>query len=380
MLQHNLRHHKLTSIFRRCLLTLLIIWTLGQFSSAVSAAVTFDEIISLLGDIERETKSISVTCEFKIVHKYFPGRPEREVKLNLVQHATVDSRGRVRVETDGDGFRDGDVVEMYHQKTLGAFDGETTRSMTGDKNFTHGYITSLATDTWMRFDPRLATTHYFSQPVSEILKEMGGTVVGTESWNGFDVIRLETIPIERGAKRKYVFFLSPQHNFAIVRRAAAIQFEGQEQWVEYTRIACSDYFEPYAGIWVPRSAVYESFDPTADTVAKGAESPLSWRWEIQLKDWAINPVFDASLFTLEFGPGIYVNDKVTGRNYQTAGIADSILDSQSKEALEFASGSGTVKLTRRTFVILVNLAVLLALAVIAVWSHRKSASRNATRN
>lgn len=366
-------HRRSISELRTCVPALLSVMGLMQFCCTASAAVTLDEITALLNDVEREVKLVSVTSEFKILHRYFPGRPEREVKLNAVQHAVVDSKGRVRVETDGDGFRDGDVIEMYHQKSLGTFDGETTRSMTGDKSFTHGYITSLPTDTWMRFDPRLATTHYFSQPVSEILAEMGGTVLGPESWEGMEVVRVETLPIERGAKRKYVFFLSPKHNFAIVRRAAAIQFEGQNEWVEYTRIAGSDYIEPHAGIWVPRTVTYESFDPTEETVAAGIESPLSWRWEIQMKDWAINPVFDASLFTLEFGPGVYVNDKVTGRNYQTAGISDSIINAQSQEGLEFARSQGTAKRSNRTAIIVMNVAILLALIAFALRS-RKSAT------
>jgi hypothetical protein len=254
-----------------------------------------------------------------VLYRFFPeSNDDKEVTLNVVEQVTIDAKGRVRVEVDGQSFRHGEEIEVYPHKSLGVYDGQVMKSMSGRQNYTHGLITSSRGDVGLRMDPWSVTTHYFSKPISEILAEKSAFVADRVEWKGKQVLRVQTKPtVNKTDSRKYVFLIDPAMNYAVVKRAIAIQFEGQERWMEYTRIVGEDFFEAHPGIWVPKRVVHESFAPTLEDAKKGAKPALSWRWDIRMDDWKINPEVPDAVFELDFDPGLYINDKIAGRSFQT---------------------------------------------------------------
>lgn len=331
------------------------------------AAVTemsLEDIVQAIVDSEQEVRSLSVTNRMQVVQQYFPGQPDVEVRLDVVESIILDADGRTRVEIDGQGFRhttDGEP-EVYPQQVLGVYDGQQMRQTSGLDRFTQGLVTSSRSDLAMRLDPRHVTTHYFYKPVSGLLKK-SGVLVGEVDWDGRTVMRLETTPSGTDDKRRYVFLIDPGYNFAIVKRAVEIQFSGHERWMEYTRIVGSEYEEVHPGVWLPGHAVHESLDPTRENAADGTDPALAWRWDVVMEDWQVNPELTEALFRLDFSPGVYVNDQVTGRSFQVAGISDELIRHQAQVGDEWRESQQGYPfgLSRRQMFVGLNAIVMVAL-------------------
>ena len=285
--------------------------------SAQDAKASVSDITQSLKDTEAEIRTLSVTSSFDILHRYMPGEDYQEIQLTAKEEVAVDSEGRCRVKADTESFRKlNGGIEKTPQLSIGVFDGQAARSMTGKTRMAHGIVSSSRSDLEFRLDPRNVTTHYFFKPVSSMLEKRGADIVEETMWDGRPVIVIETKPHEGEDRRKSRFYVDPDRNFTVVRRAVAVQYPPHERWMEYTRIEGFDHKEVYPGVWLPSRVVHESFDPTVEHAVNGSEPPLSWRWNVKLSHWKVNAELPPSTFALEFSPGVYVNDRVTGQSYQ----------------------------------------------------------------
>jgi hypothetical protein len=249
------------------------------------------------------------------------------------------------------------------------------QSMSGDRYFERGLVTSNRSDLPLRLDPRLAITHYFSKPVTDLLEERpGAELIGETTWEGHKALQLASVLYDNDDDdRRYHITVVPDMNYAIVRRATAIRQDGLDRWDDYTRITTSDYFEAQPGFWLPRRALHESFETSRDQAVQGTDPDIAWRWDIQFSDWQLNPEISDSLFGFKFASGVYVNDQVVGRSYKMAGVSDELLDSQLAAARAWKSRE---RQSRSRTLVMINLAVLAVLLGIGIgrnfFSRRKA--------
>lgn len=340
--------------------------------SPVAGAATFDDIAKILRDNEQFLRSMAVTIHCKVLQTSISD-PSQTVRLTIDEKVLIDAEGRCRVESTGESFVNGPELKVHPENGVGVFNGHTMKSMTGGgKHFNRGLITSSHSDLPLRLDPRLVTTHYFNRPVTALLAERPGAVLLRETtWEGRPAIELASAIYDNADDdRRYLITVVPDLNYAIVRRAAAVRYDGCDRWDDYTRFIASDYHEATPGFWVPRTAVHESFDPTREQSLNGTAPPLSWRWDIRMSEWEINPVLSDSLFDLEFAPGVFVNDQVAGRSFKMAGVSNELIESQVSEAADWKSKKRSSPMNR----LLVFNAVAFGIAALAImlWRLRRS--------
>lgn len=289
------------------------------FFSSIRADEPQATVIDLgrsIEQLEERVNSLSVNATFDILHRYFPGEDSQDVSLTSLEWITVDREGRCRVQVDTQSFRKlNGGIEKTPKVAIGVFDGKVARVMEGQSTMSSGTVSSLRSEIPLRLDPRNISTHYFFKPLSQILTKRGAVVVGQVIWDGRPVIVVETTPIEGNDRRKFRFYVDPERDFTVVRRAIAVQYPPHERWMEYTRIECFDFEQIEPEVWLPGRIVHESFDPTVQNAKDGSEPPLSWRWKVSWENWKVNEECQPEIFELKFAPGVFVNDRITGRNY-----------------------------------------------------------------
>jgi hypothetical protein len=349
----------------RFLIATLVLVCLG--ASRSTAAIKVDDLLRALKDVEREVQSLSVTSRIEVLHRYFPGNADKEVKLSVTEKVIVDVNGRCRVETQGQSFKDAAVPVVYPEISLAVFDGHLGKMMYGSERYTQGIVAPDRSRISLRMDPRNVVSHYFGKPISQTLTEGSARIAGEVDWDGHKVLLFETKP-NRNAhdERKYRFLVDPSLNFAVVKRAIAIRFPPYDGWIEYTRISCHDYQEAHPGVWLPTRVIHESFDPTAEHVKKNVDPPLSWRWNISMTDWKVNPDLPESLLDLAFSPDVYVNDMVVGHSYKVKKISDILIREQAEEAAAWQR-SGNPGVGTRTLLIGANALILATFLSFMLW-------------
>lgn len=216
----------------------------------------------------------------------------------------------------GQSYRVGDdgVAVIRPRKSIGTFNGDACRVASGSSKLVFGMITTVRNDLSLAMDPRRMTTHYFDKPVSQLITKHRGRIVGRIRHDEREAIVVETEPHFNKNYFKLRFWIAPSLGFAVVKRANMIRFPGHDRWIDFNRIVGSDHREIEPGIWLPMRAVYESFGVKEEDARDGTEPLLSSRYKIVNSNWIVNPQVDDSLFTLEFPPGIQVEDQTRGRH------------------------------------------------------------------
>lgn len=324
-----------------------ILW-LGLLLAAAGpgepTAVSVAELCQGLRDRESAISNFSVFLR-KTVRMHPLTKPDKLVSLHEELQIIADSSGRGRYEGRRQSYfaRPDGKEEISENLVLGAFDGKRCRTAEGlaATRFSKGEESDARQSLSWGVDPWEYLTHYLGRPVSQIIAERGGQIVARGAWEGRGVLVVETAPGQwhgpPSARGKARFLIDPARNFVVVERSGLVQWAPELDWAVYTRIAGFEHVEAAPGIWVPRRIVYESLDPTAETVRNRKPAPLLRGEEVVAEKWRINEPLSESVFEIRFPPGVTVNDRITGRMYQVAQIRDQALADEAAGALHYVA-------------------------------------------
>jgi hypothetical protein len=278
------------------------------------AAVTIGDVRNAVHELEDTISSLSVRCTFSGVTQ-MPSDSNITVQLRNVETSTVDKSGRARCEIDGQSAKvvAGKAV-IRPSKRISTFDGSLCRSASGVTSTPAGLITKSRSDLGWTLDPLEMTTHYYQKPVSHIIADRKGKIVGRAMHDGDNVFVVETEPItNKKLDWNYRFLIDPKLNFAVVRRSQLLQFPSHKGWIEFDYIDSLHHREVSPGVWFPSQVVVRTTDPTEEDARTGSKPRLAWEWNVENENWILNPRAADSFFTLEFPPGTTVEEKVNGR-------------------------------------------------------------------
>jgi thiol-disulfide isomerase/thioredoxin len=273
------------------------------------------EIVNALKTLEGKVRSLSVRATFKGVVCLDPSHPEALAHLTNVETSTVERSGRARCEIDGQSakFSDGKAL-VRPSKSISTDDGTLLRTVSGVTTLSAGLIVkSRGVSGWTQ-NPFEMATLFHGKPVSQIISERNGKVVGRTEHDGHSVLVVETDPITvNGRGWYYRFLIDPALNHVVVRRSQFIRFPPHEAWIEFEVIDLRDHREATAGVWLPAHVQIRYTAPTEQDVKTGRLPRLAWEWDVRNENWVVNPMVTDSLFVLEFPPGTEVEDQVKGR-------------------------------------------------------------------
>ncbi len=283
--------------------------------SAAVAATNIDVIISGLKHTEKAVRGLSVTEDADVTQNY-PRNLVKPAQYKSHIDVTIDFDGRLRAEEDGHTYR----VEKNEEPlitprvSISTFNGTEERTLVGmtKARMIQGMITSDRSNTFWTLDPRLMTTWYFDHPISQLITEGKGSVIGSEKHDDQDMLIVETMPFtnpESKSKWKQTFWVDPNRNFAVLRRSQSFQFADVDRWMENDRIIGYEYRQIETGIWLPMRVVEEAFGPTLEDAQNNAAPRLMWRYDIRNSNWVVNPKVDDAVFTLQFPKGVNVEDQ-----------------------------------------------------------------------
>ena len=259
-------------------------------------------IIAALRETEAAIKNLSVTTDYvKLQLSFLPVK--EPVRMTLVTKAIVEAGGRAWNDTVGQQVQTlpNGEVRLNSEHTRNAFDGKVNRRLRGfvDGRYHTGSLSSHIT--WHGIDPREFTTHYFREPVSQLLKTKGANIVRQEKWDGRQVVVVDTSPSK--VDRKYRFWIDAERK-VVVRRATLVRYEKDQPFQEYTRVESRGHKQIAKGIWLPTKVKYESVEVTKEQTPE----KLSWSYAGTNRDWKVNQKLADSQFQLDFPENVNVTD------------------------------------------------------------------------
>jgi len=284
----------------------------GELASGPKDQVTVEQVFQGLRKAEQSIRTAAVTIEFD-KEMYFE-RPEgRPLKRYFIGQWMINSNGLARY--DGLGAKtmthpETDQDSIVHMKWIGVYDGQVAKMFESrrDGSFCSGRI-----DIRLAYDgirPENFTTTFFDSLVSDLISKKGAIIAGHAELDGRSLVVVETTPVKKKHEWKNQFWVDPERNFTIYKRAALVRFNGEDVWKEYTRTFSTDQEEVAEDIWLPTHFRYESLD-----VSPGeSTSEISWWYEGHASHWVINEKLSQSLFAYEFPPGTQVHDLRPGAN------------------------------------------------------------------
>ena len=95
------------------------------------------------------------------------------------------------------------------------------------------------------------TTHWLRLPISSILAQGNGRVVGVETSDEWSLIVAEKVPVKHGAEYKTQFWIDPARGFAVVRRCAYARNDPNAKWFMQMEANSFNLKEVAPGIWLP---------------------------------------------------------------------------------------------------------------------------------
>jgi len=348
-------------------------------SQDINSKFEVTSVVEAIADNKESLQGLSVTTEWELRWPY-PGDAAQLHTVNGTDTSLFETslpNGRIRCEVKGANFVEGVQDSVTSVVALAVFDGDTAKSTTGETNYVSGRISNDRDTMPWRFDPRQAVAYFYGQSIDEHIEEYHGRIVGQASIDGIETLTIETTSIKTDAERRLRFHVAPELNFAVVRRAIEVKYPKYDVWLEYRRIQNGDYEEVSPGIWLPTKALSQEYivseTDAAAAAASGQQPRLMRELRLKFSNWVVNPVMTDDLFDFEFADGVYVTNKITGANYQTAGINDLLIKHQAEEVRRFTEGAKT----ERSLFLYANLAVVVVLAVLFLkrtFGHRFSES------
>ena len=298
-----------------------------------SATISVGELIAGLARTEGEIKDLEVMISaHKLQADLSPKAPPKRPVSDLLFHcrSVVDASGRMREEGFGQQTTSTpDTVEplprCFHWLTV--YDGTESREFKTQSVAQLPMVSIHQHPSWYVDSPLEFTTQYFREPISESLRDDGGSVVGTGRFQGRSVVIAETKPFVSDAARKMRFAIDVERNFTVLRREIMVQFTGESDWKTYSYRE-GKQLQQCSGVWLPTEVVYESVGPHPGD--KPAD--LLWRDELKLSDWKVNQSPPASVFQSPIPQAAWVNDHRSpdAKVYQFGVTADAAAKPQKR--------------------------------------------------
>ncbi len=269
------------------------------------------KIVAELKKAEAKVQNFRVKSTANIKQRTGFDNEGPELSRSITTTFAVDDKGRIR--SSEDGGRPGRIgtTDVFQQRELAVFDGKQTTVLRGQTKFDWAYIGPDKSRIPMEVDPRRYFMHYFSTLLSEELGSGRYKIVGREKLEDRELVRVEAEPVVRnGSGYRGQLLLDPEHDWIPVSRGAAIRFEGQETWHEYTLTETADFTRTGTdGPWLPGTGVYTSWNVSAEKAKLKQEPTISWQYHVTFQDWEISPKFTDSDFELQIPEGIFTQDE-----------------------------------------------------------------------
>jgi hypothetical protein len=306
--------------------SITLVFLLGHGQEGISIA----ELRQGLRDADAAIKNFTVTVE----HKSQSWTPtiNRLVSPATVRGVyTVEASGRARYEFAGER-RDVSDKYVYQVQEKGVFDGKQQKSLEGDKErYLLGRVGEKPRLRWS-FDPREYVLHYNNKSIADRTAEEGTILDGVVLRQGRRLVGVASKARVNpdGAKARYHFLIDCERGFSVVRRSMQIYRPATREWFDYSLTETSDYAEVSPGIWLPARVRKTGYDRSVTNL----NPAVVFKHEIQNTNWIVNADLPDSLFTLEYPPGIVIQDDQTGKQYQTVEIKDDMMTRWVGDALE----------------------------------------------
>jgi hypothetical protein len=302
---------------RSLAVALLLALTAAHGTEAAPPAATVDEVLRALDDAEAALAAFRVEADIAIKME---SPLEHGEYADLEAHASLlfDRAGRFRFTERGTSVNWSPPRRVHPIRVEAAYDGAVLKQMSGSEKLTHGTVGARPNDSSMRLDPRNFVLDYQGKAVARWLREYDGKLVGSEPVEGGEALALETRPnLVDGIEWKQRYLVLPDKGFAVVRRSALMRYTEGPDWFEYTRTESFDLADRGGGIYLPARGIYQSWNVKKSEALEGGRTfPNSWRYDLTFRDWRINPAVTDADFTLRIEPGVYINDRITGRSYE----------------------------------------------------------------
>lgn len=288
----------------------------SQPSVASQPTLSVDEILLGLEQAEARIRAFQVGVDMKI-RMAADRKPGTYVDLEAHTSVLIDGSGRFRFSERGTSVNWSPPVSVHPIHIEAAFDGVILRQMSGSDRFATGLESSQPTDASTRLDLSQFLFVYQGKFVAQWLREREGKVVGSEQIEGGRALVLETRPVlVGGIEWKQRFVVLPEKGFAVVCRSALKRYPENPEWFEYTRTESFELSECSEGLFLPGRGVYQSWTiPKADALNGKRPFPNAWRYELSFRKWKANPPVTDEDFALQFEPGVFINDRNSGRSY-----------------------------------------------------------------
>lgn len=317
----------------------------------LAIAIELNDVTEAVAEHERALQRVSFTMRIEGSRRI--GEDSGEMfDFVHTQHVISEFGGRLLVELSGPNLKTlNGVRKEVETMAKGTYDGTEARFESGfEKPLETEPVISYFEERRARFefgsviplggvidrnrnsipfdiDPLEILTHRNHKPVSTILQTPGCSIVTPETYDGYDVIVVETAVAEREQNFKGRFYIAPKLGFYVVRKATLIQFP-MHDWIEFNKVECADFIEVEPGIWLPQRAIIESTAPTEENARENTQPPLAWRYKVSNSDWVLNPEVSDATFKMSFSDGIFVEDKITGTAFRQAGVTDEAVARQ----------------------------------------------------
>ncbi|MHA3775317.1 hypothetical protein ACXR0O_27655 [Verrucomicrobiota bacterium sgz303538] len=285
-------------------------------SVAPKRALNVDEILLGLDHAEARIRGFRVGVDMKI-RMAADREPGTYVDLEAHTSVLMDGFGRFRFSERGTSVNWSPSASVHPIHIEAAFDGIILRQMSGSDRFATGLESSQPSDASTRLDLSQFLFVYQGKSVAQWLREREGKVVGREQIEGGNAVVLETRPkLVDGIEWKQRFIVLPEKGFAVVCRSALKRYTESPEWFEYTRTESFELTVCGEGLFVPGRGVYQSWTiPKADALNGKRPFPNAWRYELSFQKWKVNPLVTDADFALQFEPGVFINDRNSGRSY-----------------------------------------------------------------
>jgi len=335
-----------TFIAASLLATLLGMTALAQSADDVPDAeavrsLTIADIVAGLQQLEQSVESLAASYSHESHHNLVePGRPlppemliqDDAVAMSRKGTASwemlYDGRGRMEAEISRTNFRfDGSQV-VRKERHLSVFDGNQGSFQTTHlgPNGTVLSVVRQATDRFMRTSspPFDFATQHLGKPISDLVTQKDGKIVGYEQWEGRPVIVVEVDPVVR--REDYIFkqkfWVDPGRNFLAVRRESYVQRGEGKPWGLHLQIDLTSIREVVPGIWLPKSV-----NCWNHVVTESGQGHLVSREHFEVSKWSVNAAIDESRLQLDessvdrIGRPLVLDDAVDERVLEDESVA-----------------------------------------------------------
>lgn len=259
-------------------------------------AVSIENVISGLERNEKRVENLSVTSQFE-------NRGLDMETRHVRQTCIVDAKGRVwwRAQWLNSGM--GSEVEPAGgpEHADFVFDGETATTVEwrGDRAIRANIMTYAR---WYGGDPfKFSLIRSHQTPFSQLLRKHKGSITGTTSWDGRQVLVVETAPVESDDRHyKQEYLIDPDRDFTIVRYSLLRRLAGTDEWEVNNRNESHDHSR-VDGVWLPSHTIQQIGGFMENSV------PVT-RSEGRHRDWKVNADIPEDRFRLEIPVGTLTRD------------------------------------------------------------------------